>query len=255
MKLTIATPAEKLKTIAEYYLDDMESLVYSKDVTKKRQASLKGTQAIIQRFVQGTINIKTFRDELDTHLRKPEHDAWGMKGNWMMTLNQLVANHEATAETKLRQMLDGLNAHNVAERFADFAAFLAEEKQRIRVQSIKLAAPDKIPYFLTLFAVWLDPQGEVIVVCPMLREGVAVLHNNAALPPTFPLKIAGDDARITTAEDYRTLQQVRDWIGTTEPRLAQHTEWWYEQAMGWVRDHKHDISAWLEDYNTLTCQR
>lgn len=211
------TPAEKLKTIADHYLEDTGFQASREEGAKIRFTSLSGIQDIIQRFVQGSINIKTFRDELDTHLRKPEHNAWGTKGNWMMTLNQLAANHDSVAETKLRQMLDGLNVHNVAERFVDFAAFLAEEKQRIRVQSNKLAAPGKSPYFLTLFADWLDPQGEVIVIWPSLREGVAVLHNNAALPPTFPLKIAGDDVRITTAEDYHTLQQVRDWIGTTEP--------------------------------------
>lgn len=240
------TPGDRLKTITRHYLDDDEFLNFQRTLIARRHNTLPGLQHIIGDFVQQRTDIKTFRDELSKHLHQPEHDDWGAKGTWMMTLSQLVGNHDHEAETKLRQILDGLNAHNVAERFEDFAAFLNAEKQRHPQQIKKLAAPGISPYFITLLADWLDPKGNVIVVWPTVREGLYVLRTNSVLPSTLSLKATTNGIEVSTAEHYHAMQQAFDWINKTEPQLTQIIDWGDERFMVWVQDHKHDIPSWLE---------
>lgn len=241
------SPGDRLRTITRYYLDDDEFLDFQRTLIEKRKQTLPGIQHIIRNFVQQHTDIKTFRDELNQHLHQPEHDDWGAKGIWMMTLSQLVGNHDQEAETTLRQTLDGLNAHNVAERFEEFATFLNAEKQRYPHQIKKLAAPGISPYFISLFANWLDPRGNVIVVWPTVREGLYVLRTNSVLPSTLALKATTNGIEVSTAEHYQAMQQAFTWITTTEPQITQIMDWGNERFMVWVRDHKHDIPSWLEN--------
>ncbi len=244
---THISPGDRLRAITRPYLEDNEFLEFQRTLIQKRKQTLPGIQHIIRNFVQQHTDIKTFRDELNQHLRQPEHDDWGAKGTWMMTLNQLVGNHDREAETTLRQILDGLNAQNVAERFEAFAAFLTAEKQRHPQQIKKLAAPGKSPYFISLFAYWLDPNSDVIVVWPTVREGLYVLRQHGALPDTLSLKATTNEIEVSTAEHYQAMQQAFTWITTTEPQITRIIDRGNEPFMVWVRDHKHDIPGWLEN--------
>ncbi|MFP4437455.1 MAG: AAA family ATPase [Chloroflexaceae bacterium] len=244
---TAHTPAHNLSTIADHYLDDDEFLTYQRVVTTHRRDSLADIQAMIQSFVNRETDIKDFRSRLDKYLRQPEHDAWGTKGFWMMTLNQLANNHDTEAEAMLRQTLDGLNAQNVAERFEQFAHFLYAEKQRFPTITRSLAAPGRSAFFISLFANWLDPDGDVIVVWPTVREGLGVLYDLNVLPDTIALSRTGggESIQIDTPQQYALVQQVFHWMATTAPRLTEATDWWSERFMIWVRDHKHDLPALL----------
>lgn len=166
----------------------------------------------------------------------------------MRTLHLLVANHDTAAETKLRQTLDGLDARNVAERFEEFGRFLRAEKQRIATNPRSLAAPGGSPYFITMIASWIDPQGGVIVVWPTVREGLFVLRQHGVLPDTLPLtlKVASNEIEVSTAEHYHAMQQALSWMNTIEPQIAQVVDWGNERFILWVCEHKHDIPDWLK---------
>ncbi len=245
--MKIATAESRLKIITAHYLDDTKFLKLQREVADKRHRTLPGIQSIIDDFVQQRTNIKTFRDNLERHLRRPDHDDWGATGFWMMTLNQLVANHDTAAETKLRQTLDGLHAGNVAEQFEEFARFLRAEKQRFPTKVKNLAAPGKSPYLITMIASWIDPQGGVIVVWPTVREGLFVLRQHGVLPDTLPLtlKVASNEIEVSTAEHYHAMQQAFSWMNTVEPQIAQVVDWGNERFMIWVCEHKHDIPDWI----------
>lgn len=175
------TPSERLSLIAKHYLDDQPALNQARQIADRRRASIPGIQAILQPFVAGAITLDEMRQQLDLYLRRPENDAWGTTGFWMMTLNQLANHHGDQGAAHLRQTLDGLDHTNVAERFEAFERFLRDEKQRLGL-GLKLAAPGRSPFFIALFARWLDPGHDVLVPWPSLRRGLKALNDVAALP-------------------------------------------------------------------------
>jgi MoxR-like ATPase len=240
-------PTTALRIIADHYLDDHEYLQHHREREQRRRESLPGIQRIIDDFVQARTDIKTFRQQLDEFLRQSENDHWGTKGFWMMTLNQLAKYHDAQTETQLRATLNGLNASNVSERFEQFAQFLESDRQRFADRKRSLAAPGKSPFFISLFAVWLDPNGGVFVAWPTLREGLRVLLDRNALPVTDDLVRTSDDVRIATAQDYAAVKRALNAVAAAAPDLVNALFYWDERFLSWVRDHKQEIPDWLEE--------
>ncbi len=237
-------PEQKLSTIAHHYLEDDDYLAFHREREALRHTSLPAIQAIMSDFMHQRMDIKTFRDQLDAHLHKTkQHDTWGAGGFWMMTLNQLVKNHDERAEAELRQTLDGLNATNVAARFEAFTRFLADEKERLKGKQ-GLAAPGKSPFFISMFAGWLDQ--DVIVTWPTMRAGLRVLLDQGVLPERFTLTRIYDDVQIATARDYADVEAIIAWIGATVPELTNILSWWHERFLSWVADYHEDIPGWLE---------
>jgi MoxR-like ATPase len=241
-----STPEQRIALIAQRYLEDAEYLHWNRDNDPRRMASLSGIQSIIGDFVAGTTDLKTFRDRLDAHLRQPENDLWGTRGFWMMTINQLVNNHDNLAEGKVRSTLHGLNATNVGERFEAFTRFLEEEKQRFPQRRSKLAAPGRSPFIVSLFALWLDPGGGVVVTWPTMREGLRALLDLNALPAASPLVRTWDGVRISTAQDYAAVCQSLQAVSTLVPQVTTATQWWDERFLEWVRQHKLELPEWLD---------
>src|SRR6266542_4462735 len=230
--MTLSSSAEqRVALIAQHYLEDAEYLRWNRDNDPRRMASLSGIQSIIGDFVAGTTDLKAFRDQLDAHLRQPENDLWGTRGFWMMTINQLVNNHDNLAEGWVRSTLHGLNATNVGERFEAFTRFLEEEKQRFPQRRSKLAAPGRSPFIISLFALWLDPDGGVVVTWPTMREGLRTLLDLNALPAASPLVRTWDGVRISTTQDYASVRQSLHAIRALVPQVATATRWWDERFL------------------------
>jgi MoxR-like ATPase len=237
---------QRLSRIARHYLADQDYLQTHREQEARRLATLAGIQQIIADFIASRSAIRPFRDQLDAYLRQPEGDDWGARTLWMMNLNKLASNHDQRAETTLRTMLDGLNATNVAERFEAFARFLEEEKRRLNQSASKLVAPGHAPFFISLLADWLDPDGRVVVAWPTVREGLRVLLDAHALPDTVMLARIRDGVRIATAQDYANVQHALQWCATIEPEIARVFRWWDKRFLDWVRLHKAEVGEWLD---------
>jgi hypothetical protein len=74
-----STPEQKVMLVAQRYLEDAEYLRWNRENDVRRVASLVGIRSIIGDFIAGTTDLKTFRDQLDAHLRRPENDLWGAR--------------------------------------------------------------------------------------------------------------------------------------------------------------------------------
>ncbi len=240
------TPATRLALIAHNYLDDRAYLAHHRDREARRLAALPALQHIIRAFVAGHSDLPTLRDELDAHLRHPDHDDWGARTFWMLTLNQLASNHDQRAAAALRRALTDINAHNVAERFEAFARFLEDERRHAPDRRNKLAAPGRSPFFIALLADWLNPHDHIAVPWPTVRTGLRVLLDMGCLPTDTALARAREGIRIATAQDYAALQQARAWIAATVPAATEALHWWDKRLLDWVQLHRADIAEWLD---------
>lgn len=241
-------PARRLALIARHYLDDDAYLSAHQAKEARRLASLPGIQQIVGAFVAGETDLRAFREQLDAHLRHPDYDDWGARGFWMMTLNQLASNHDERAAALLRDTLDGLCAANLEARTTDFARFLEEERRRLPQQRKRLAAPGRAAFFLALFADWLDPDGEVVVPWPVVRDGLRVLLDLGVLPDTLLLARTWDGVRIASAQDIAAVRQAREWLAATEPELRRVLRWWDKRFLDWVHQHRAALVEWLDAY-------
>lgn len=238
------TPTHNLAIIAQHYLNDTTAIEQARTSGASRRASIPQIQAIVQPFIEGKTTLEIMRHDLDVFLRQPAHNTWGTTGFWMMTLNQLTTYHGAEGAEFLRETLDGLDYTNVGERFEAFGKFLQTEKQRLDLGQ-KLAAPGKSPYFITLFARWLDAVHDPLVAWPSLRQGLKVLVDHNALPYKENLHITSE-VEITNAADYHAVVKAIDAIERAIPSLTTTSDYWSERFLAWVNDHKQQISIWLK---------
>jgi MoxR-like ATPase len=240
--MTDTTATENLRAVAALYMADDTFFAHHREREARRRAALPTFQRIIGEFVAGKTNLGEFRHQIDLALRLPEHDNWGARGFWMMTLNQLDKYGSKDAEKSLRDVLTGLDSSNVAERIDSFTRFLDKEKQSMPGQGSRLAAPGKAPYFISLAADWLNPDDNILVAWPSLRKGLGVLRNVQALPGAATLQWDGQEARIVTSADYRAVQDVIGRIGAVAPEIKDMLTWWDERFLGWVSDHRVDVN-------------
>ncbi|MCA0350459.1 MAG: AAA family ATPase [Chloroflexi bacterium] len=238
------TPAQRLRTIAQHYLNDAAALNLAKDLGKRRRQAMPIIKAIIDRFIQGQIDLKTMTHELNLHLRDPQYDNWGATNFWSMTLNKLALNYPPGVEQELREHLDGINHQNVAIRFEHFSAYMRALNQEL--ERGKQAAPGFMPYLLTLLARWLDPVNDILVTWPSLREGLKILIDHQALPLTDNLRLTNDEVQISTHTDYQAAQAAIDQIAATVPALARSSDFWSERFLSWLTQQQQYLVGWLE---------
>jgi MoxR-like ATPase len=240
--MTDTTATENLRAVADLYLADDAFFAHHREREARRRAALPTFQRIIGEFVAGDTDLGAFRHQIDLALRLPEHDNWGARGFWMMTLNQLDKYGSKAAEAALRAALDGLDGSNVAARIDSFTQFLESEKRNNPGQGSRLAAPGKAPYFISLAADWLNPDDNILVAWPSLRKGLGVLRGVDALPGAATLQWDGPEARIVNSADYRAVQAVIGRIGAATPEIKDVLHWWDERFLGWCSDHRVDIN-------------
>ncbi len=169
-----------LDDLAKAYLEDEDYQKGRSDLAEKRDASLPHLQAVTQSFLRREINLKTFCPQLEKTLRAEED--WGAMGfGFMMELNKLSKHHNdanALAEEHLRRILIGLKASNLGERIEELYTFLLKERERLRQEgksSGMIVPARRSPFLISLFAFWLDPQGQPIIYYESLRKGLHAL--------------------------------------------------------------------------------
>ncbi len=210
----------------------------------RRSHLLPEIQDMTGAFVRGKTPAGDFHQQLAAYLASTND--WETRSLFVATLEVLATWYDQEAEAVLRSALDGLNATNVGGRIEDFSLFLAREQEaRQRSQRgnpwSQIVAPGRGGLLLSLFASWLDPEGNTVVIRPGLRDGLGVLHAVGALPPSTALRITRGTAVVTTAEDYAAVCQTIHAIGEAAPTLRASSPHWAEAFLNWVHDRRDDI--------------
>ncbi len=227
-----------LDEVVKAYLDDEEFQRARQELLTKRNASIPALQALISRFVHAEINLQEFRVQLDRTLRAGED--WGATGQgFMMELNKLGKYHDdkgSIAETELRSVLNGLNAQNVGQRIERFYNFLLSERERLRrdgKSSGMIVAASNSAFIISLFAFWLDPEGQPLVYYVSLRKGLFLLIKANLLPAPSELHLGPQTVEVRSEADHKACLQVVRYLADHAPQLAVHM-YWVEYFCHWV---------------------
>jgi hypothetical protein len=229
-----------LNDLAKAYLEDGDYQKRRSDLTEKRDASLPHLQAVTQSFLQREINLKTFCPQLEKTLRAEEDwDAMGF--GFMMELNKYHAETSTLAEEHLRETLRGLKG----ERIEEFYTFLLKERERLRQEgksSGMIVPARRSPFLISLFAFWLDPQGQPIIYYESLRKGLHALLKVGVVSEQPGLILGPGTIEIRTAADYQAVEALVTSISQHQPQL-QKDPYWIESFCLWVKDHVQSIGA------------
>jgi hypothetical protein len=181
-----------LASIVRTYLEDKEFQDESAKTLEARNNTLPTLKGVITKFIDGTLDIYAFRDNLDKALLT--RDVWGVRGtDFLMEINKLAKYHAAPpgsetairVEQTLRQLLTGLQAQNLGERIEQFHTFLLQERERLRKAETgrgTIVSPGNCALIISLFACWLNWSNESIVYYLSLRQGLKTLLDVGLLP-------------------------------------------------------------------------
>lgn len=241
-----------LQEIAQTYLADTEFQRTRQQLLLSRNQSIPALQAVTLRFVRGETNLQSFRGQLERTLRAGED--WGATGfGFMMELNKLGKyhdEHDPIGETELRNVLNGLNAENLGRRIEQFYNFLLGERERLRREgksSGMIVPASRSAYILSLFAFWLDPQGEPIIYYDSLRKGLFLLIQ-AHLLSTLPhLSTSPNAVEARSEADHLACLQLVDQIARQAPQLKT-SAYWVEYFCFWISQH---VQSLTEPTSTL----
>lgn len=227
-----------LDEVVQKYLADEMFQQERERITYERQKTLAPLQMTIARFVRGSLNLQQFRIQLEQTLNT--WDDWGTSGiGFMMQLNILRKHHDSTshdAETRLRLLLNGLEAQNVGQRIEEFYKFLSTERERLYKEgktSRMAANPLHSAFIISLFAFWLDPQGDTIIYYDSLRKGLHKLIKAGIVPYPADLQLENDTIRIRTAFDHQQCMTIIHYIAENAPQLRMGLAW-SERFCLWV---------------------
>ena len=236
-----------LDDLAKAYLEDEDYQKGRSDLAEKRDASLPHLQAVTQSFLRREINLKTFCPQLEKTLRAEED--WGAMGfGFMMELNKLSKHHNdanALAEEHLRRILIGLKASNLGERIEEFYTFLLKERERLRQEgksSGMIVPARRSPFMISLFAFWLDPEGQPIIYYESLRKGLYALVKAGVVAEQPGLILGPNTIEIRTAADHQAVEALVTSLSQHQPQL-QKDPYWIESFCLWVKDHVQSIGA------------
>jgi hypothetical protein len=227
-----------LNEIANTYLADEEYQRPRQNMLTIRNASIPALQALTLRFVRAEINLQEFRAQLDRTLRAG--DDWGATGlGFMMELNKLGKYHDdkgSIAETELRAVLTGLNAQNVGQRIERFYNFLLRERERLRrdgKSSGMIVGSSNSAFIISLFAFWLDPEGQPLIYYLSLRKGLFLLIKANLVPAPPELRMGPQAVEVRSEADHNACQQVVRYIADHAPQIVVNI-YWIESLCYWV---------------------
>jgi hypothetical protein len=235
-----------LDEIAQAYLADMEFQKARQDLVKRRDASIPTLQEVIFRFTRKETDLQTFRTQIQYTLNTLE--GWGAKSfGFMMELHNLGKYHSATTsapEIELRAILAELNAENLGQRIEQFYTFLLAERERLRKEGMssgKIVAARKSAFIVSLFAFWLDPEGQSIVYYDSLRKGLFTLIRANVLPALPGVQLGTNAVEVRTAAEHRACLQLFDYLGSHAPQIKLNN-YWAEYFCYWVTLHFQSLS-------------
>src|SRR5260221_1677247 len=230
-----------LDEVAQAYFADAEFQKTRQRLLITRNESIRSLQAVTLRFIRRETNLQSFRAQLERTLRAGED--WGATGfGFMMELNKLGKYHDehlAIADNELRNTLTDLNAGNVGSRIEQFYNFLLKERERLRrggKSSGMIVAASRSAFIISLFAFWLDPQGEPIIYYDSMRKGLFLLikANLLPIPPNLPM---GPNAvEVRSEADHTACVELVDYLARRAPQLKT-SAYWAEYFCLWVTQH------------------
>ena len=232
-----------LNEVVKTYLADEEYQRPRQNLLKMRNESIPALQALISRFVHAEINLQEFRTQLERTLRAGED--WGATGlSFMMELNKLGKYHDdkgSIAETELRTVLTGLNVRNVGQRIERFYNFLLRERERLRREgksSGMIVGALNSAFIISLFAFWLDPEGQPLVYYVSLRKGLFLLIKANLLPATPELRIGPQAVEVRSEADHEACLQLVRSLADQAPQLTLTVHAYWAEFFGyWLTLH------------------
>lgn len=241
-----------LHDVVQAYLADKD-FQQSRDLLRqKRDASIPHLQAVTQQFIHGDINLQLFRSQLEKTLRSGED--WGATGfGFMMELNKLGKYHDekgTAAETELRSVLTGLQVSTMGPRIERFYHFLLKEREHLRHEgksSGMIVAARNSAFIVSLFACWLDPDGQPITYYDSLRKGLFILIKANVLPAPLRIHLGPNAVEILSAADHDACLALINDLAAREPELPVH-RYWSEHFCFWVTQ---NVQSLTEPSNTL----
>jgi len=241
-----------LHDVVQAYIADSDFQMKREVLRKKRDDSIPPLQGVIQRFIQGEINLQIFRSQLDKTLHST--DDWGALGfGFMMELNKLGKYHDEhgnLAENELREVLTGLQASNLGDHIERFYTFLLAERERLRHEgktSGMVVAARNSAYIVSLFACWLDLEGQPIIYYDSLRKGLFTLIKAGLLSATPQLHLGPNAIEVQSAVDHNACLVLINDLASHEPTLPVH-RYWIEYFSYWVMQ---NVQLLTEPSNTL----
>jgi len=232
-----------LDEVVQAYVADTTFQEERERIAFAREKTLPHLQMVIASFVRGSLDLQQFRVQLQQALKTG--DDWGAQGTgFMMQLNLLYKHHDTTsstpiAERKLRTLLDGLEARNVGQRIEEFYAFLFTEWERLHKEgkaSNMVAKPTQSAFIISLFAFWLDPQGDVLIYYNSLRKGLYKLIKTNLVPIPPHIKLGTNSVEVHSAEDHQACWAIVHHIAEHVPQLKMGLAW-SERFCLWVEEH------------------
>jgi hypothetical protein len=166
----------------------------------------------------------------------------------MMEINKLSKYHdenEHIAQEMLRQALTGLNSSNLGERIGNFYNFLLAERGRLLHEgksSNMIVAARNSAFIISLFAYWLDPEGQPIVYYDSLRKGLFTLIKAELLPAPPHIHMGPNTVEILSAIDHDACLTLINDLANHEPALRAH-RYWIEYFCLWITQHIQEPSA------------
>ena len=238
--------AANLDTIVQTYLNDKEFQEEAQRILQSRSGSLPNLRRVIEQFIDGTISLVIFREQIDKALSA--RDTWGARGTvFLMELNKLPKNHlvsvgnaeNATAEQVLRQVLTNLNTENLGVRIEQWYRFLLQERERFKREGrpyLTNASPGNSALMISLFAHWLDWTKSQIIYYPSLLTGLKMLVDTVALKQVASLRLKQDRVVVNTAQDHDAVMQQLAILLSMAPDLRTNA-YWAERFMLWITNH------------------
>ena len=232
-----------LDEVVQAYLADTPFQEERDRIGYAREKTLPHLQMVIASFVRGTLDLQQFRVQLQQAFRAG--DDWGAQGQgFMMQLNLMYKHHDTTssipvAEMKVRTLLDGLEARNVGQRIEAFHTFLLEERDRLRKAgkaSNMVAKPMYSAFIISLFAFWLNPQGDTLIYYTSLRKGLYKLIKANLVPIPPHIKFGTDSIEVYSAEDHQACWAIVHHIAEHVPQVTTGLAW-AERFCLWVEEH------------------
>ncbi len=227
-----------LDEVVKAYLDDAAFQKTRQALLIARNESIPSLQAVTLRFIREESNLQEFRTQLERTLRTGED--WGANGfGFMMELNKLGKYHDdkgSIAEAELRTALSGLNAQNMGQRIERFYHFLLKERERLRHEgksSGMIVAANNSAFIISLFAFWLDPEGQPIIYYDSLRKGFFLLIKANLLPPPPQLQMGPKTVDVRSEADHQACQGLVQYLADHAPQLTAHI-YWVEYFCYWI---------------------
>src|SRR6185312_12134854 len=196
--MSIVIENTNLEELTNKFFADAEEQNRNSILDARRAQRLPILKKITESFISNALNLKEFRDQLQSALTRND-ELWGTKGpGFTMELNKLIKNHDEhhpIAEDQLRITLAGINTHNLGERIEQFYNFLHREKSRLNREgknSNQAMAPGNTAFITSLFTFWLNPEHPPVIYYARTCLSISLLIHSGLLPQSGELHLIND---------------------------------------------------------------